>query len=78
MVYILIHKKNKITIEDIEKFHAEYEKIHPFQDGNGRIIIFKECLKNGIIPLIIEDNHKGIYYDALNKAQTNKRLIIKK
>lgn len=61
------------TFEDIVKFHAEYEKIHPFQDGNGRtgrIIMFKECLKNNIMPFIIEDVNKQEYYDCLNIAQT--------
>ena len=66
--------KDKHSLSDIVKFHAEYEKIHPFQDGNGRtgrIIMFKECLKNGVYPFIIEDNLKGEYYQALNNAQNN-------
>lgn len=72
----LLEKYNNISscsIEDIARFHAAYEKIHPFQDGNGRtgrLIIFKECLKNGLVPLIIDDRDKAKYYDALNKAQT--------
>ena len=68
------NNKKVITLNDIAIFHAKYEKIHPFQDGNGRtgrIIIFKECLKNNITPLIISDNNKYTYYDSLYCAQTN-------
>ena len=62
----------KVTLEDIIKFHSEFEKIHPFQDGNGRvgrIIMFKECLKNSIIPFIILDKDKLFYYRGLNEYQ---------
>lgn len=64
-----------ITINDIIEFHAKFEKIHPFQDGNGRIgriIAFKECLKNNIIPFIILDKDKLFYYRGLNEYQSNK------
>ena len=62
----------KVEFEDIIKFHSEFEKIHPFQDGNGRvgrIIMFKECLKNNIIPFIILDKDKLFYYRGLNEYQ---------
>ena len=66
---------NKITINEIIEFHARFERIHPFQDGNGRIgriIAFKECLKNDIVPFIIMDKEKVFYYRGLNQYQTNK------
>jgi len=65
------HKK-KIDFAALVDFHYRFEKIHPFQDGNGRVgrlILFKECLKYGIVPFIIEDEYKMFYYRGLNEFE---------
>lgn len=69
----------KITINEIIEFHVRFEKIHPFQDGNGRvgrIIMFKECLKNNIIPFIILDKDKLFYYRGLKEYKNEKGYLI--
>ena len=69
------NSKENHAILDLAKFHAEYENIHPFQDGNGRtgrMILFRESLKNNIIPIIITDDIKSKYYHALHTAQKDK------
>ena len=65
--------KNK-TILDIIDFHVRFEKIHPFQDGNGRVgrmIMFRECLYNNIVPFYIEDRNKSFYIRGLKEYQNN-------
>ncbi len=74
---ILKYNSGKKQLADIAEFHAEYERIHPFQDGNGRTgraIILKQCLDSDIMPVIITDNDKAVYYSALHKAQIENEL----
>lgn len=70
--------KKNIEISDIIAFHYEFETIHPFQDGNGRVgrlIMFKECLKNNIAPFIIEDECKFFYYRGLSEYPKIKEYL---
>lgn len=73
------NSKENIKIEDIINFHYNFEKIHPFQDGNGRVgrlIMFKECLKNNIVPFIIDEKHKLFYYRGLKEYENEKGYLI--
>ena len=70
-------KEEKI-FEDILDFHVKFERIHPFQDGSGRVgrlIMFKECLKYNIVPFIIEDNLKMFYYRGLKEWDNEKGYL---
>lgn len=67
----------QISISVLAEFHARYERIHPFQDGNGRtgrLILFRECLKNRIDPIVIEDANRDGYLEALKEYREKRSL----
>lgn len=73
------NRKPDKTLEDLIAFHVAFESIHPFQNGNGRVgrlILFKECLKNDIVPFIIDEDLKLFYYRGLHEWNTERGYLI--
>ena len=78
-MYLLLewYHEQEINVPVLAEFHAKYESIHPFQDGNGRtgrMILFRECLKNKIAPVVIEDANRNIYLEGLKEYREEKVL----
>ncbi len=83
-MYLLMdwYSNHDVDVSILAEFHARYESIHPFQDGNGRtgrLILFRECLRNGIVPVVIEDANRNMYLEALKEYRKEKipdKLIV--
>lgn len=71
--------QERISLDTLAKYHWRFENIHPFQDGNGRVgrlILFRECLRNNIMPFVIDNNHKTFYYRGLSEYSSTPGFLI--
>lgn len=72
-------EKEKIDLQDILDFHVQFERIVPFDDGNGRVgrlILFKECLRRDVIPFIIDDKRRGRYLEGIREWDESRDTLL--
>jgi len=68
----LLFQKTPISIEEIAKFHIDFEKIHPFADGNGRVgrlLMTRQFIQNDLIPPLIKNDFRKEYIKAMNNIK---------